>query len=70
MREALLSSLGKSIQTLRRQNGLSQERLAQRAGVPYTTLTKIETGVIHKPSVFAIYKIAKALGTSVEALIE
>ena len=49
--------------------GLSQEDFAQKSGVKYTTLTKIETGVIKKPSVVLVAKIAKALGVSIEDLL-
>lgn len=42
-------------------------------GVPtsikYSTLTKIEGGVVTKPSVQTMAKIAKALGVSIEDLI-
>jgi len=38
--------------------------------IPYTTLTKVETGVIENPSVFLIAKIAKVLGVNVEELIK
>ena len=36
------NKLGEKIQKLRREKGLSQEDLAKKANVPYTTLTKIE----------------------------
>ncbi|MBI5683163.1 MAG: helix-turn-helix transcriptional regulator [Deltaproteobacteria bacterium] len=36
----------------------------RKADIPYTTLTKIETGVIKKPSVFVMAKLAKTLGVS------
>ena len=49
---------------------LSQDDFARRANVPYTTLTKIETGVIKKPSVFVVSKIAKTLGVTIEILIK
>lgn len=49
---------------------LSQDEFARKADVPYTTLTKIETGVIKKPSVFVKAKIAKALGLSIERLLK
>lgn len=61
--------LGKKIQKLRGKLGLSQDQLARKADVPYTTLTKMETGVIKKPSVFAVAKIAEALEVRVEDLI-
>jgi transcriptional regulator with XRE-family HTH domain len=36
----------------------------------YTTLTKVESGVVNKPSVQTMAKIAKALGVSIEDLIK
>ncbi len=63
------NKLGKKIKKLRTGLGLSQDELARKADVPYTTLTKIETGVIKKPSVYVVAKIAKALNISIEELI-
>lgn len=63
------NKLGKKIKKLRTNLGLSQDELARKADVPYTTLTKIETGVIKKPSVYVVAKIAKALDVSVDDLI-
>ncbi|GIW62414.1 MAG: hypothetical protein KatS3mg090_0240 [Patescibacteria group bacterium] len=63
------NKLGKKIKKLRTGFGLSQDELARKADVPYTTLTKIETGVIKKPSVYVVAKIAKALNISIEELI-
>ncbi len=63
------SQLGQKIKKLRQKLGLSQDDFARKADVPYTTLTKIETGVIKKPSVFAMAKIAKALNISLDDLI-
>ena len=62
--------IGKNIKKLRLKNKLTQEKLAIKAGIPYTTLTKIESGVIKKPAVQAIAKIAKALGVKVDDLIK
>jgi len=42
------NNLGKKIKELRLKHHLSQDQLARKADVPYTTLTKIETGVIKK----------------------
>ena len=64
-----MNKLGKKIQKLRKELGLSQDEFARKADIPYTTLTKIETGVIKKPSVFVVAKIAKALGISVDNLL-
>lgn len=62
--------LGKKIKELRLKNNLSQDELARKANVPYTTLTKVEVGVIKKPSVFVVTKIAKALSISLDKLIK
>ncbi len=61
--------LGRKIKELRLKKKLSQDELARKADVPYTTLTKIEIGVIKKPSVFVVAKIAKALNISLDKLI-
>ena len=64
------NQLGQKIKKLRQKLGLSQDDFARKADVPYTTLTKIETGVIKKPSVFVVSKIAKALNVDIEELIK
>ena len=64
------NKLGKRIRSLRTKLKLSQDEFARKADVPYTTLTKIETGVIKKPSVFVMAKLAKTLGVSIEDLIK
>ncbi|MBI3685519.1 helix-turn-helix transcriptional regulator [Candidatus Azambacteria bacterium] len=64
------NQLGQKIKKLRQKLELSQDDFARKADVPYTTLTKIETGVIKKPSVFVVSKIAKAFGVSIENLLK
>jgi transcriptional regulator with XRE-family HTH domain len=64
------NQLGQKIKKLRLKLGLSQDDFARKADVPYTTLTKVETGVIKKPSVFVVSKIAKALNVDIEELIK
>ena len=64
------NQLGQKIKKLRQKLELSQDDFARKADVAYTTLTKIETGVIKKPSVFVVSKIAKALGVDIEELIK
>jgi len=64
------NKLGRKIKALRLKFELSQDEFARKADVPYTTLTKIETGVIKKPSVFIMAKLAKTLNVSIEELIK
>jgi len=44
--------------------------LARKANLPYTTLTKIETNVITKPTIQTVVKIAKGLGTTLDDLMK
>ena len=64
------NQLGLKIRKLGQKLELSQDDFARKADVPYTTLTKIETGVIKKPSVYVVSKIAKALNVAIEDLIK
>ena len=63
-------NIGENIKKYRNKLGLSQEDFATKSGVKYTTLTKIESNVIKKPSVLIMAKLAKALGVSIEDLIK
>jgi len=67
---AIEINIGENIKKYRNKQGLSQENFAQKSGVKYTTLTKIESNVIKKPSVLIMAKLAKALGVSIEDLIK
>ena len=64
------NNIGENIKKRRTKLGLSQEDFAQKSGVKYTTLTKIETGVIKTPSVVIMAKIAKTLDVNIEELIK
>jgi DNA-binding XRE family transcriptional regulator len=63
-------NIGENIKKRRTKQGLSQEDFAKKSGVKYTTLTKIKSNVIKKPSVLIMAKIAKALGVNIEDLIK
>jgi len=62
--------LGENIKRFRQKRKLTQDKLARLADIPYTSITKIETGVIKKPSVQAVAKIAKALNVTVDELLK
>jgi transcriptional regulator with XRE-family HTH domain len=49
---------------------LTQDDLVRKSGVKHTTLTKIESNVVVKPSVQTVAKIAKALDIQMEELIK
>ena len=67
---AIEINIGENIKKYRNKHGLSQEDFAKKSGVKYTTLTKIESNVIKKPSVLIMEKLAKALGVNIEDLLK
>jgi len=63
-------NIGENIKKVRTKLGLTQDDLAKKADIKYTTLTKIESGVVKKPSVQTMAKIAKGLGITIDELIK
>jgi len=63
-------TISENIKKLRSQLGLTQDDLAKNADIKYTTLMKVESGAVNKPSVQTMAKIAKVLGVSIEELIK
>jgi len=63
-------TISENIKRLRNKLGLTQDDLAKKADIKYTTLMKVESGTVNKPSVQTMAKIAKALNVSIEKLIE
>jgi len=65
-----MATIGENIKKLRTKQGLSQDDLARKAELKYSTLAKIEGDFVTKPGVQMVAKIAKALGVSVENLLK
>ena len=63
-------TISENIKKLRSKLGLTQDDLAKKADIKYTTLMKVESGTVNKPSVQTMDKIARALGVSIEDLIK
>ena len=61
--------LSKKIKELRNKAGWSQQKLAEKAGVSYNTVTKIEQGAATMPTIQTMIKIADAFGVSLDALV-
>lgn len=57
-----LAEVGQALQRARLQKQLSQEELAQRAGVSRVTLSRMETAAKGDMSVAALLRLARALG--------
>jgi transcriptional regulator with XRE-family HTH domain len=62
--------IAKNIRKYRKENGLSQDKLARLADVAHATIIKIESGGIQSPTIDTVQKIAKALGIGLEDLIK
>lgn len=60
--------LGQMIKKARKNSGMTQEQLAEKVGMHYTSISRIETGYANPP-VQTINKIAKALKIKVNELI-
>jgi len=60
--------LAQNIKKLRKQRKLSQEELAKKAGVTYSTLIKLESGVNKNPTIKTIQQIAAALEVTLDEL--
>ena len=62
-------SIGEKIKAWRKKKDITQDALAKKADIPYTTLAKIESDVIQNPSLQTITKIADGLGITIDDLI-
>ncbi len=61
--------LEKRIKQLRKKSGWSQQKLAEKAGLSYNVITKIEQGVARRPTIQTIIKLADAFRISLDELI-
>ena len=61
--------VSKNVKKFRQQAGLSQDQMARKAGIPYSTYLKIENGTTPNPSIQNVLNIADALGISLDELI-
>lgn len=61
--------LASNIKKLRKEHHLSQEQLAQKAGITYSTLIKIESGANKNPTLETMKKLADVFGISLDELV-
>ena len=69
-KQAKLKTIGSKIKAWRKKKNLTQDALAKKADIPYTTLAKIESDVIQNPSLQTITKIAKGLEITLDELVK
>ena len=63
------SSLGRVIQLMRKEKGLSQEELAKKTHIDRTTIARVESGVFKSLSIEKLDAIAQAFGIDLKALL-
>jgi transcriptional regulator with XRE-family HTH domain len=64
-----IPSLAGRVKQLREAAGLSQQALAQAAGLSISVVTQLEQGVKADPRISTVAALARALGVSVDSLI-
>jgi len=63
-------TIGQKIKEWRKIKEMTQDSLAKKADIPYTTLAKIESNVILSPTLPTITKIANGLDITIDELIK
>jgi transcriptional regulator with XRE-family HTH domain len=64
------SNIAKNIKKLRKEKGISQDRLSKLADLSLNTIVNIEAGNNSNPTIETLEKIAKALGVSIDELLK
>lgn len=64
------SKIGKNIKKIRRDKGISQDRLSKLADLSLNTVVTVESGANPNPTIETLKKIATALDIAVENLIK
>jgi len=59
----------KKIKQLRKRAGWSQQKLAEKAGLSYNVITKIEQGVAKNPNIKTMIKLAEAFQITLDELV-
>lgn len=69
LRTEFTKRLGERLREVRKQKGLTQQQLAEKAILHLTYVGHLELGKYH-PTVFVMWKISKALGVSMKELTD
>ena len=61
--------LSKRLKELRKQHDWTQQKLAEKAGLSFNAITKIEQGVAEHPTLKTLLKLANAFGVGLDELV-
>jgi transcriptional regulator with XRE-family HTH domain len=62
--------IGERIKHWRKVKSMTQDALAKKADIPYTTLAKIEAGLVMNPRMDTLIKVAAGLEITIDELIK
>lgn len=62
-------TFGQTLKEIRRQKGVSQRELAEKVGIDFSYISKVENDRMAPPAAETIQKICEVLGVSVELLL-
>jgi transcriptional regulator with XRE-family HTH domain len=65
-----LKNLAQNLKKLRSDKGWTQEKLAENSGVTYTTIIKLEQGVVDNPTLKTLEKLANVFDTGIDNLVK
>lgn len=69
LRKEFTGLLSNRLKEVRKNKGITQQQLAEKAGLHLTYVGHLELGKYH-PTVYVMWKIAKALGVSLNELAD
>ena len=61
--------LAKRVKDCRKQKGWTQQKLAEKTGLSFNTITKIEQGIGDSPTLKTLLKLADALDVGLDELV-
>ena len=61
--------LSKRLKELRKEKGWSQQKLAEKTGMSFNAITKIEQGLAKHPTLKTLIKIADSFGIGLDELV-
>lgn len=68
LREEFTQRLSERLRDVRKSKKMTQQEVAEKAGLHLTYIGHLEAGKYH-PTMFVVWKIAKALGVSLDELV-
>lgn len=61
--------ISKRLKELRKEKGWSQQKLAEKTGLSFNAITKIEQGLAKHPTLKTLIKLAEAFGIGLDELV-